>query len=1018
MITASLVIYHNSRQEIDMLLESVLRSPIDKLYIVDNSRHDLYRTLEHRSSRFRYIHNANNGYGAAHNIAMREAIALGAKYHIVINPDIYFDIGTVEALAQYMDNHEKVGWVMPKIVYPNGEIQHLCKLLPTPTDLIVRRFVPKGLLRKSREKFNPKISGGEVNLPYLSGCFMFLRVSALQRVGLFDERFFMYGEDLDLSRRMHSHYRTVYYPNATVVHAHRAESYHSLKMLWIHIKNIAMYFNKWGWFFDAERRKINKTVKGKILRKALPLLFFVGSATSQNITNQQFSDYIKSAVAESRAQHLDSLNTAESNSRLRKIPDEEIVQNRQEDSIKIFGRSIFGARGLTFIPNQNIATPANYTLGAGDEVIIDIWGANQTTIRQVISPDGYISVDGLGLVYLNGQTIASAERLLKRRLATIYASVDDNSAASQLKLTLGQIRTIDIHVMGEVARPGSYSLSSLATAFYALYQAGGVGELGSMRNIRVVRSGRQVANIDIYNFIMQADASDNIRLQQGDMIVVPPYSMLVEVKGRVKRPIYYELTAGETLSNLLDYAGGFVGDAYRQSITVVRKNGREYQIHTVDSSDFDHFVMADGDVVEVAEIADRFENRLEAKGALFRQGVYQLSDECNTITKLVAKADGVTGDAFLKRALLLRENSDLTRQTIQVDLEGILSGTSPDIALQRNDILYIPSIHSLKEQGTIEVFGCVARPGALPYAENSTLEDIIIHAGGLLPSASTVRIDISRPIMDSSSTTQGEQLCEQFTFALSEGFAIDSINKFTLKPYDRIYVRKSPAYQPPKSVVIEGEVLYDGEYPLTKKSARLSDLVQMAGGVTPFAYIKGAQLVRRMNREEYERKQSALSLAARSVKDSIDILSINTSDRFNIGINLEKALANPGSDADLVLREDDELLIPQYNNTVNISGCVMSPNTVSYTGNKRVKFYIEQAGGFSQNARKKSCYIVYMNGQIRRGRLNRSDVVEPGCQIIVPAKERNSDALQSVLSVATTSASLATMIATIGNILK
>ena len=252
MITASLVIYHNSRQEIDMLLESVLRSPIDKLYIVDNSRHDLYRTLEHRSSRFRYIHNANDGYGAAHNIAMREAIALGAKYHIVINPDIYFDIGTVEALAQYMDNHEKVGWVMPKIVYPNGEIQHLCKLLPTPTDLIVRRFVPKGLLRKSREKFNPKISGREVNLPYLSGCFMFLRVSALQRVGLFDERFFMYGEDLDLSRRMHSHYRTVYYPNATVVHAHRAESYHSLKMLWIHIKNIAMYFNKWGWFFDAE----------------------------------------------------------------------------------------------------------------------------------------------------------------------------------------------------------------------------------------------------------------------------------------------------------------------------------------------------------------------------------------------------------------------------------------------------------------------------------------------------------------------------------------------------------------------------------------------------------------------------------------------------------------------------------------------------------------------------------------------------------------------------------------------
>ena len=1018
MITASLVIYHNSRGEIDTLLESVLRSPIDKLYIIDNSRHDLYRTLEHRSSRFRYIHNANDGYGAAHNIAMREAIALGAKYHIVINPDIYFDIGTVEALADYMDRHEKVGWVMPKIVYPNGEIQHLCKLLPSPTDLIVRRFIPKRLLRKSRDKFNPKISDREINLPYLSGCFMFLRVSALQQVGLFDERFFMYGEDLDLSRRMHSHYRTVYYPNATVVHAHRAESYHSLKMLWIHIKNIAMYFNKWGWFFDAERRRVNKKVKGKILRKALPLLLFIGSATAQNVVNQQFSDYIKNAVAEGRVEQFDTLTTAPSASRMRQMPEEEVERSGQEDSIKIFGRSIFGARGLSFIPNQNIATPADYTLGAGDEVIIDIWGANQTTIRQVISPDGYISVDGLGLVYLNGQTIAAAERLLKRRLATIYSSVEESSAASQLKLTLGQIRTIDIHVMGEVARPGSYSLSSLATAFYALYQAGGVGDVGSLRNIRVMRSGKQVANIDIYNFIMQADASDNIRLQQGDMIVVPPYSQMVEIKGRVKRPIYYELTAGETLANLLNYAGGFVGDAYRQSVTITRRNGREYQIYTVDNTDFDSFVMADGDVVEVAEISDRFENRLEAKGALFRQGVYQLSDECNTIKELVAKADGVTGDAFLKRALLLRENEDLTRQTIQVDLEGILSGRTPDIALQRNDILYIPSIHSLKQQGTIEILGCVARPGTMPYAENSTLEDIIIQAGGLLPSASMVRIDISRPIIDSSSTELSSQLCEQFTFSLNEDFAVDSINKFTLKPYDRIYVRKSPAYQTPKSVVIEGEVLYGGEYPLPKKSARLSDLVEMAGGVTPFAYIKGAQLVRRMNREEYERKQSALSLAARSVKDSIDILSLNTSDRFNVGINLEHALANPGSDADLVLREDDELLIPQYNNTVNISGCVMSPNTVSYTDNKRVKFYIEQAGGFSQNARKKSCYIVYMNGQIRRGKLNRSDVVEPGCQIIVPAKERNSDALQSILSVATTSASLATMIATIGNILK
>ena len=1016
MITASLVIYHNSQNEINTLLDSVLRSPIDRLYIVDNSCHDLYRALERRSERICYIHNANNGYGAAHNIAMREAITLGAKYHVVINPDIYFTDGTIQTLTEYMDSHEQVGWVMPRVVYPDGEMQHLCKLLPSPCDLIARRFIPKRFLGKSREKFNPKITDCEVCMPYLSGCFMFLRVSALQQVGLFDERFFMYGEDLDLSRRMYQKYKTVYYPSATVVHAHRAESYHSLKMLKIHIKNIAMYFNKWGWFFDPERRKINKEIRAEIARKLLPLLLFASSTTAQNITNQQVSDYINRAAAEHRIESLDSLDTAPS--RLRQNPEQSLETMPKRADVQIFGREIFGSQNLTFIPNQNIATPVHYKLGAGDEVIIDIWGANQTSIRRKISPDGYITIDGLGLVYLNGLTIAEAERQLKRRLSTLYSGIDKQSGDSQLKLTLGQIRTIDIHVMGEVVNPGSYSLSSLATAFYALYRAVGVGDLGSLRNIRVVRDSRQIATIDIYNFIMNADATDNIHLQQGDMIVVPPYTTLVEVRGRVKRPLFYELQEGQTLSSLLDYAGGFMDDAYRKSITVTRKNGREYQIYTVDSADFDTFVMTDGDIVDVAAIDDRFENRLKVKGAIFRPGVYQLNESCNSVKELIAKADGVTGDALLKRALLHREREDLTHQTIQIDLEKLLNGDAPDIVLQRNDILYIPSIHSLKEQGTIEIFGAVAHPGALPYAENSTLEDIIIQAGGLLPSASTARIDISRPIIDSRSTKASELLCEQFPFSINEDFTIDSLNSFTLKPYDRIYIRNSPSYHPPQSVTIEGEVLYSGEYPITKRSERLSDLVAKAGGVTAFAYTKGARLVRKMSDEEHSRKQSALLLAARSAKDSIDVQSLTAPDHFNIGIDLERALTNPGSNADLVLKTGDSLVIPQYDNTVHISGCVMSPNSVSYTDHKRVKYYIEQAGGFAQDARKKHCYIVYMNGQIRRGRLNNNKIVEPGCQIIVPTKEHNGDALQSILSVATTSASLATMIATIGNILK
>lgn len=758
------------------------------------------------------------------------------------------------------------------------------------------------------------------------------------------------------------------------------------------------------------------------MKKFLPILLFIGSASAQEITDQRVSEYIKGAVAESGYRQLDTLNSKTPQPRLRQNPEEttkiDIAQPAERH--KIFGHEIFGTRDLTFTPNQNIATPANYTLGAGDEVIIDIWGANQTTIREVISPDGYINIDGLGLVYLNGKSIAEAERYLQRALAAIYSSVADSNGdeKSHLKLTLGKIRTIEVHVMGEVAKPGSYSLSSLATAFYALYRAGGVSDLGSVRDIRIVRNGREVATIDIYDFIMKGKSEGNIHLQDGDMIIVPPYRVLIDAQGAIKRPLKYELADGETLSALLDYAGGFMGDAYQKSVTVTRRNGREYQIYTVDNTAFDNFRMMDGDIVDVGPMIDRFANRLEVKGAVYRQGVYQLNDQINTISKLIAKAEGLRGDALLSRAILQREKEDLTRQTIQVDLGNILNGTAEDIELKRGDILYIPSIHDLQRSPTIEIFGHVARPGVLPYSENSTLEDVIIQAGGLLPSASTVRVDISRQSADSSSTEHSEVMGEQFSFAIKDGFVVGGDDNFILKPYDRIYVRKSPAYQEPQSVKIAGEVLYSGEYALSKKSERLSDLIKKAGGVTPFAYIKGARLTRKMNREERERQQSVLTLAARNIKDSIDIQSLPIADHFNIGIDLERALSEPGSDADLVLRADDELQIPQYNNTVRISGCVMSPNTVSYAAGKRVKYYIGQAGGFAQHARKKSSYIVYMNGQIRRVKSNSRDIIEPGCQIVVPTKERSADALQSILSVATTSASLATMIATIGNILK
>ena len=696
------------------------------------------------------------------------------------------------------------------------------------------------------------------------------------------------------------------------------------------------------------------------------------------------------------------------------------ISTRQKAEKDIFGRNIFNNKNLTFAPSQNLATPANYKLGPGDEVIIDIWGANENTIRQTISPDGYISVENLGLVFLNGKTIKEADNYLRKELNKIYSGITEENPTSEIKVTLGQIRTIQINVMGEVELPGTYALSSLSTVFHALYKAGGVNELGSLRNIQLMRNGQKVATVDVYEFMLKGKTLSDIRLQEGDVIIVPPYELLTHIEGKVKRPMYYEMKTGETVKSLIEYAGNFTGDAYTKNVRITRQNGREFQIYTVDDIDYSVFKLMDGDSLTVSAMLKRYENKLEIKGAVFRPGIYQYSGQLNTIKQLVAKAEGVTGDAFMGRAVLHREREDLTKEIIQVDLKGILNGTKPDIALQRNDELYIPSIHDLQDIGTISIFGEVARPGEFPFAENATLEDMIIQAGGLKESASTVRVDVSRRIKNSKGTETPNEIGEMFHFALKEGFVIDGEPGFKLKPYDQIFVRKSPAYQPQINVKVNGEILYEGTYALTQKTERLSDLVQKAGGVTPYAYIKGARLVRRINAEERMRMQSVLDMAENTAEgsDSIDLKKLDLGNVYYVGIDLEKALAKPKSDADLVLREGDELIIPEFNNTVRISGAVMYPNTVSYANNKSLSYYIEQAGGYGNRAKKSKAYIVYMNGQVKKARSHSSSIIEPGCEIIVPSKEKNPHKLQNILSIATTSASLATMIASIANIIK
>ena len=686
----------------------------------------------------------------------------------------------------------------------------------------------------------------------------------------------------------------------------------------------------------------------------------------------------------------------------------------------VFGRNIFNSKNLTFAPSQNLATPANYKLGPGDEVIIDIWGANQNTIRQTISPDGYISVENLGLVYLNGMSIKDTDIYLRKELNKIYSGITGENPTSEIKVTLGQIRTIQINVMGEVKLPGTYSLSSLSTVFHALYKAGGVNELGSLRNIQVTRNGQRIATVDIYEFILKGKTMSDIRLQEGDVIIVPPYELLVDIQGNVKRPMFYEMKNGETVKTLIEYAGNFAGNAYTKNVRMTRQNGREYQIYTIDDIDYSVFKLMDGDVLNVSAMLDRFENKLEIKGAVYRPGIYQFSGQLNTVKQLVEKAEGVMGDAFLGRAVLHREREDLTKEIIQVDLKNILNGTKPDIALKRNDELYIPSIHDLQDIGTITIFGEVARPGEFPYAEKATLEDIIIQAGGLKESASTVRVDISRRIKDSKSTQTQELISEFYTFSLKDGFIVDGEAGFELKPYDQIYVRRSPAYQPQINVKVNGEVLFGGTYALTQKNERLSDLIQKAGGVTPYAYVKGARLVRQINEEERMRMQSVLDMAKNTAEgsDSINVNKLELGSTYYVGIDLAKALENPKSDADVVLREGDELIIPEYNNTVKISGAVMYPNTVVYSPHKTLAHYIEQAGGFGNNAKKTKAYVIYMNGQVKKASKYSSSLIEPGCEIIVPDKEKNQFKLQNILSIATTSASLATMIASIANIIK
>ena len=695
---------------------------------------------------------------------------------------------------------------------------------------------------------------------------------------------------------------------------------------------------------------------------------------------------------------------------LERIRIEEEILNRTRK--RVFGRDIFNNNNLTFEPTVNIATPQNYTLGAGDAVYVDVWGASHNSFQSTVSPDGTIQIEGFGPVSVGGLTVEQANARLRSQLGARYQN-------SKIRLTVGQTKTIIVNVMGEVNVPGTYTLSAFSTVFNALYMAGGISDIGTLRNIKVYRNNREISTVDVYDYILNGRQTGNVRLADNDVIIVGPYESLVNITGKVKRPMFYEMKKTESVGALINYAGGFTGDAYKKSVRIVRKAGVQYSVYNVSEFDMAKFPVSDEDSVSVDSILPRFSNMVELKGAVFRPGMYQVGGDIQSVRQLIESAEGVTEEAFTPHAVLHRMKADRTLEVLSVDLQGILSGATADIALRNEDVLFVPSKQDMQEEQILTIHGEVRNPGVYKYAANETLEDFVLQAGGLTDAASTIKVDVSRRLKDPSATTASDDIAQTFSFALKDGFVIDGEAGFKLMPYDEVYVRTSPGYTKQQNITIEGEVNFEGTYTLNKRSQRLSDAIKMTGGLRTTAYAQGARLERRITPEERLRMQTVLKMvqAQSGDRDTLDVAKLDLGSTYYVGIHLDQALANPGGENDIILREGDRIIVPEFINTVKISGDVMYPNTVTFREGKSVKYYINQAGGWGNRARKSRTYIIYMNGTVAR--VGYGTKIEPGCEIVVPSKPKNSRmTLSEIMSIGSSTASIATMIASIANLLK
>ena len=732
-------------------------------------------------------------------------------------------------------------------------------------------------------------------------------------------------------------------------------------------------------------------------------------ATARTIGNELISqgatvDQLKRIAKEMQGQNTAEASTFIEIDRERSNNEETGNASTAEDGRRIFGHDIFRSKELSFEPNMAMAVSPTYALAPGDELIVDVYGASQNSQKLSIAPDGSVTIPKIGPVNVSGLTVEQAQNRIRGAMGIHYKN-------SSIKVSVGQTRTIKINIMGEVRTPGTYTLSAFATVFHALYMAGGVNELGTMRDIKVARNGRTISTVDVYEYILTGRLAGNISLQDNDVIIVGSYTNLVHISGNVKRPMWYEMKKNETISSLIRFCGGFTGDAYSKALTVNRRAGEKLSVYTVDEFDFGKFKLADEDQINVDENEQRYENMVRVAGAVKRAGRYGLATS-NTVRQLIEAAGGLDEEANTSRAIITRMNEDRTRKTIAIDLKGIMDGTTPDVALANEDVLNIATNAKLNDVRKMTIEGEVWDPGTFDYADNTTVEDLILKAGGLKESASLLNVEISRRIIDPSAPKDTTYRCVIIPYTLSSDPSVNNTDTLILKPYDIVNIRRSPVYEAQRTVNISGEIQFAGNYTLDKNEVRLSEIVKKAGGFKDKAVPENAKLVRRMNNQERERERQLKQLE-NNATDNIDVDSTNST--YTVAINLKNAMENPGCDEDLIMRDGDQIIIPSMINTVRISGEVLYPNNVTYIEGQKKKYYIHEAGGYTKNSLKRRTYVVYANGNV--GKL-RGSKIQPGCEIVVPTKPEKKDNSGDVMKWVTIGSSVATVAAVLISVLK